>query len=98
SFTMKPPDAYGYTSVADLMFDYRVVQGKVDLANLEKSKLLRKPLNIQDGQEDGHQGGRRFVPTDEGYLLLKKWVENQPKIQKPNTPAATPAAPAGEGK
>ncbi len=90
SFTMKPPDAYGYIPVADLMFDYRVVQEKIDLNNLDKSKLLRKPLNIQDGQEDGHQGGRRYVPTDEGYLILRKWVENQPRILKSNATSTTP--------
>jgi len=77
SFYMKPADQFGYTPVADLMFNYRVLQSKVRLDEIEKSKILRKPLNIQDGKEDGHQGGRRYTPTDDGYLILKKWAETQ---------------------
>jgi hypothetical protein len=38
------------------------------------SKVLRKPLNIQTGQEDGHQGGLRYKPGDRGYEILKRWV------------------------
>ena len=45
------------------------------------SKLIRKPLNVQTGKEDGHQGGRRYQTNDSGYLILKKWVENQVNIQ-----------------
>jgi hypothetical protein len=45
--------------------------------------MLRKPLNIQDGKEDGHQGGRRYGPMDEGYQILKQWVERQPEVQRP---------------
>jgi len=81
SFTLKPTDDYGYLSVADLLFNYRESQARVNLADLERSKLLRKPLNVQDGKEDGHQGGRRYLPQDEGYLILRKWVENQPKVR-----------------
>ena len=77
SFYMKPADQFGYVSVPDLMYNYRVLQSKVRLDDLEKSKILRKPLNVQDGKEDGHQGGRRFAPTDDGYLILRKWAENQ---------------------
>jgi hypothetical protein len=80
SFTLKPVDEFGYISVPDLLFNYRDMQARVNLKDIEKSKILRKPLNIQDGQEDGHQGGRRYLPSDEGYLILKKWAENQPKI------------------
>ncbi|MFN3649622.1 MAG: HEAT repeat domain-containing protein [Armatimonadota bacterium] len=80
SFTLKPTDDYGYLSVADLLFNYREAQARVNLADLERSKLLRKPLNIQDGKEEGHQGGRRYFPQDEGYQILRKWVENQPKV------------------
>ncbi|HEU4753040.1 MAG TPA: hypothetical protein VFU47_08020, partial [Armatimonadota bacterium] len=83
SFTLKPVDEYGYISVPDLLFNYRETQARVNLADVEKSKILRKPLNIQDGKEDGHQGGRRYLPQDEGYLLLKKWAENQPKLLQP---------------
>lgn len=80
SFYLKPVDEFGYLSTADLLFDYREMQARVNLRDLEKSKVLRKPLNVQDGTEDGHQGGRRYLPQDEGYLMLRKWVENQPKL------------------
>ncbi len=87
SLTLKPTDEFGYISVADLLVNYRELQQRVDLNDLDRSKLLRKPLNVQDGTEDGHQGGRRYSPTDEGYLILKKWVENQPKVQLPGARA-----------
>lgn len=83
SMGLHAPDKYGYTSVADLLYNYRTLQQRVSLTDLEKSKLLRKPLNIQDGKEDGHQGGRRYSPTDPGYLVIRHWAENQLIIQKP---------------
>jgi hypothetical protein len=82
SLTFKPADEFGYIGVKEMLFNYRLMQERVNLKDLERSKILRKPLNIQDGQEDGHQGGRRYGPNDEGYLLLKKWVEQQPEVQK----------------
>jgi hypothetical protein len=81
SMTLRPPDEVGYTSVSDLLANYRILQQRVLLADLPKSKILRKPLNVQDGQEDGHQGGRRYDPTDEGYQVLKRWVAGQPSVQ-----------------
>jgi hypothetical protein len=30
-----------------------------------------KPLNLQTGKEDGHQGGRRYKPGDRGHEILK---------------------------
>ncbi len=95
SFYIKPTDEYGYLAVADLLYNYRQLQAKVNLQDLEKSKILRKPLNIQDGKEDGHQGGRRYLPTDEGYLLIKQWVENQPKVQGIATRTTGTAATVG---
>src|SRR5947207_906374 len=92
SMQLHPPDRYGYTTVADLLYNYRTLQQRVVLTDLEKSKLLRKPLNIQDGKEDGHQGGRRYNPTDEGYLVLKHWAENQPAVQKPANETAPHAS------
>ncbi|MFN3648517.1 MAG: HEAT repeat domain-containing protein [Armatimonadota bacterium] len=82
SFYLKPVDEFGYISVPDLLYNYREMQARVNLMDLEKSKILRKPLNVQDGTEDGHQGGRRYLPQDEGYLLLKQWVDNQPAVLK----------------
>jgi hypothetical protein len=90
SLELRAPDEVGYSSVADLLFNYRALQQRVSLADLPASKLLRKPLNVQDGQEDGHQGGRRYAPTDEGYLILKRWAENQPVVQRPAMAAAEP--------
>ncbi|MEI6771841.1 MAG: hypothetical protein WCL90_09835 [Planctomycetota bacterium] len=82
SLTLQPADEFGYISTSNLLVNYRLMQKRVDLSNLPKSKVLRKPLNVEDAQEDGHQGGRRYTPTDEGYLLLKRWVDNQPVVQK----------------
>jgi hypothetical protein len=100
SLYLHAPDKYGYASVEDLLFNYRALQKRVMLTDIEKSKLLRKPLNIQDGKEDGHQGGRRYGPTDPGYLIIRHWVENQAVVQKPGETqvkerAAEPGKPTG---
>ena len=82
SLTLRAPDKYGYSSAADLLSNYRTLQTRVLLTDIDRSKLLRKPLNIQDGKEDGHQGGRRYTPDDPGYLVLRQWAKNQPDVQK----------------
>ena len=93
SLSLRSPDKYGYSSVTDLLSNYRALQKRVLLTDIEKSKLLRKPLNIQDGKEDGHQGGRRYSPTDPGYLIIRHWVENQAVVQKlPEPPQKEPTA------
>ena len=79
SLTLNRPDDAGYLPVAKLLANYRLLQARVDLGNIEKSKLLRKPLNVQSGKEDGHQGGRRYQPMDPGYQILRRWVLNQKK-------------------
>ena len=56
------PDAAGYIPPEKLLANYRKMQQRVDLNDVETSKFLRKPLNIQTGEEDGHQGGERFKP------------------------------------
>lgn len=81
SMELNRPDEVGYLPVDKLLGNYRTLQERVDLKDVEKSKLLRKPLNVQSGAEDGHQGGRRYQPTDEGYQILRKWVLNQLQIQ-----------------
>jgi len=83
SLYLRAPDKFGYLPVADVLTNYRTLQQRVNLTDIEKSKLLRKPLNIQDGKEDGHQGGRRYAPGDPGYLILRHWVESQNEVQKP---------------
>jgi hypothetical protein len=80
SLELHPPDEVGYLPMDQLLANYRILQQRVDLNDIEASKLLRKPLNIQTGQEDGHQGGRRYQPMDPGYQILKKWAENQAKL------------------
>lgn len=89
SMELNKPDEVGYLPVGKLLANYRILQDRVNLADIEKSKLLRKPLNVQTGEEDGHQGGRRYQPTDEGYQILKKWSQNQSLIQTKYRPMAT---------
>jgi hypothetical protein len=62
SMYLHAPDKFGYLPVTDLLVDYRTLQKRVNLSNLERSKFLRKPLNIQDGKEDGHQGAAATAP------------------------------------
>ncbi|MDA0833318.1 MAG: hypothetical protein O2955_05595 [Planctomycetota bacterium] len=77
--TLHNPDDVGYLPVGQILENYRLLQGRIDLKEIEKSKLLRKPLNVQTGKEDGHQGGRRYQPDDPGYQILRSWVLNQGK-------------------
>ena len=71
------PDDAGYLPVEQLLDNYRKLQARVNLTSVDNSKLLRKPLNVQTGQEDGHQGGRRYQPNDPGYRILTNWAMNQ---------------------
>lgn len=80
--TLNPPDDAGYLSVAHLLENYRLLQERVDVKNVERSKLLRKPLNVDTGEDDGHQGGRRYQPTDPGYQVLLKWAKNQVELKR----------------
>lgn len=82
--TLKAPDRNGYLSVTNLLANYRLLQGRIDYDETNRSKLLRKPLNIQSGQEDGHQGGLRYRPDQRGYLVLKRWVESQINLGPPD--------------
>ncbi|MEC7565966.1 MAG: hypothetical protein VX738_09820, partial [Planctomycetota bacterium] len=81
SMELFAPDQVGFLSVEQLLVNYRILQHRVNTMEVKSSKLLRKPLNVQSGKEDGHQGGRRYQPDDPGYLILKAWVENQVVIQ-----------------
>lgn len=80
--TLHRPDDAGYLPVAQMLDNYRLLRDRVDLGNVERSKLLRKPLNVQTGDEDGHQGGRRYQPNDPGYQILRKWALNQVELSK----------------
>jgi hypothetical protein len=82
SLELHAPDQVGYLPVGKLLSNYRKLQKRIDPGNLKASKLLRKPLNVQSGKEDGHQGGRRYQPNDPGYQILLRWASSQVKIQK----------------
>ena len=74
SMELKPADNNGYLSAKALHANYVTLLDRVNEHDVENSKLLRKPLNVQTGKEDGHQGGRRYNPGDRGYEILRRWV------------------------
>ena len=78
---LNPPDGAGHIDAEELLTNYRKLQARVDIADPERSLLLRKPLNVQTGQEEGHQGGLRYLPEDEGYRILRDWVLKQADLQ-----------------
>ena len=82
SMELENPDEAGYLSVSKMLKNYLILKARVNLRKVKKSKLLRKPLNVQTGKEDGHQGGRRYIPSDRGYQIIKKWSSHLPKVQK----------------
>jgi hypothetical protein len=82
SMELEAPDPNGYWTVAKMLKNYLTLQQRVNLTDIEQSKLLRKPLNIQTGKEDGHQGGRRYLPADRGYQIIRRWVLDQPRVQQ----------------
>lgn len=79
---LDPPDAVGYIPPDQLLDNYRKMQQRVDLREVERSKFLRKPLNIQTGEEDGHQGGQRYEAEDAGYQVIRQWVLKQAELQR----------------
>ena len=79
---LEAPDAAGYIPPEALLGNYRRMQERVDLHDVEKSKFLRKPLNIQSGEEDGHQGGVRYEAQDPGYQVIREWVIKQAEMQR----------------
>lgn len=74
SMELAPADGNGYLNAKATHQNYVTLLERINEADVEKSKLLRKPLNVQSGQEDGHQGGRRFNPGDRGYEIIRRWV------------------------
>jgi hypothetical protein len=80
SMEFAAPDSNGYWTVAKMLRNYLTLQQRVDVGDIEHSKLLRKPLNVQTGKEDGHQGGRRYLPAERGYQIIRRWVLNQPRV------------------
>jgi hypothetical protein len=90
SMELAGPDGNGYWSVPKMLKNYLTLRERINLADIETSKLLRKPLNVQTGKEDGHQGGRRYAPSERGYQIIRRWVLDQPRaMQAAGTPAGT---------
>ena len=87
SLELAAADDRGYVKAADLYSNYRKLVERVNEANVEQSKLLRKPLNVQTGQEDGHQGGKRFNPTDRPYQILRRWALDVAVLKKTPPPS-----------
>ena len=85
SMELSNADDLGYVKMQGLASNYRALLERVNENSVEQSKVLRKPLNVQSGKEDGHQGGRRFNPNDQGYKILEQWVRDAAKLkgQKP---------------
>ncbi|MBI2689268.1 MAG: hypothetical protein HYX27_23435 [Acidobacteria bacterium] len=82
SMEFKPADGRGYLHAKDLWANYKTLLERVNETDVENSKLLRKPLNVQTGKEDGHQGGRRFNPEDRGYQIFRRWVLDAANLKK----------------
>jgi hypothetical protein len=82
SMPLQPADDNGYLSAKATYANYVSLQERVNEVDVEQSKLLRKPLNVQSGKEDGHQGGRRFNPGDRGYEILRRWVLDTAALKK----------------
>jgi hypothetical protein len=69
-----------YISPADVWANYRTLLQRINATDVEQSKVLRKPLNIQTGEEDGHQGGMRYKPGDRGHEILRRWAHDAVRI------------------
>jgi hypothetical protein len=82
SMQLKPADNNDYQSAETLYFNYVTLLERINESDVENSKILRKPLNVQSGQEDGHQGGRRYNPGDRGYEIIRNWVLDAAKLKQ----------------
>jgi hypothetical protein len=81
SMELKAPERRtGFLPAADVWKNYRTLLERIDLNAVERSKLLVKPLNLQTGKEDGHQGGRRYKPGDRGHEILKRWASDAARL------------------
>ncbi len=82
SMELEAPDSNNYWSMSKMLKNYLILQQRVNLTDIEQSKLLRKPLNVQTGKEDGHQGGRRYLPAERSYQIIRRWALDQPRVQQ----------------
>ncbi len=85
SMELAAPARNGLIGAKDLWRDYRALLERVNETDVETSKLLRKPLNVQTGKEDGHQGGVRYKPDDRGYQIIRRWVLDTAALRKNGT-------------
>lgn len=81
SMELSNADNLGYVQMEGLAKNYRALLERVNETAVEQSKLLRKPLNVQSGKEDGHQGGRRYNPNDQAYKILEEWVRDAARLK-----------------
>jgi len=81
SMELTKDDNLGYVKMQGLVSNYKILLERVNENAVEQSKILRKPLNVQSGKEDGHQGGRRFNPNDQGYKILEQWVRDAARLK-----------------
>ncbi|MEP7271014.1 MAG: hypothetical protein ABI882_05895 [Acidobacteriota bacterium] len=79
---LAPLNGAGAGLLQKVVKNYLLLQQRVNLNDIETSKLLRKPLNVQTGKEDGHQGGRRYLPSESGYQIIRRWVLDQPRVME----------------
>jgi hypothetical protein len=87
SLSLEAPDRRTkYLSPSDMWTNYRTLLERINFADVEKSKVLRKPLNIQTGEEDGHQGDMRYKPGDRGHEILRRWAQDAAQISRAGRP------------
>jgi hypothetical protein len=82
SMEMTPANNAGFMNAKSVHANYRILLERVNENDVEASKLLRKPLNVQSGKEDGHQGGRRYNPNDRSYEILRRWVLDAASLKR----------------
>jgi hypothetical protein len=81
SFELVAPDRRtGFLPAREAWKNYRAMLDRVDARDVEASKVVRKPLNVQTGEEDGHQGGRRFKPGDRGHEVIRRWAADAARL------------------
>jgi hypothetical protein len=91
SLTLSPPERRSqYLSPKDVWTNYRTLLERIDVDNVEQSKLVRKPLNVLSGEEDGHQGGMRYRPGDRGHEILKRWAQDAAQVDRLSDDVAPP--------
>lgn len=56
--------------------DYLIASKLIDVKEPEKSLLLTKPLGAVK-----HEGGKKFLPGDQGYKAFRTWIEDVAAIR-----------------